>query len=260
MPKTFTRRRIDGKPPRPVRRAAGGGTVTQEPTVGISVVRTFSGGGDPGQIDTFTVPGGLLAGDIYLVAFAFDGNGYLDFAPYDFLGGSNAYGVFSLGYYVGVVAFEVGAEGAGATSFDVTTVEEASAYYGWLLRGARTSLDTADTVGDSAYFAITRPGGCGSPLDPTTTYWEPMPAIVTPAESGAFGIYACGVRADVCTGIPGTLVPVGGVSVANDPHLTAPLRYDFGTLDTSWEVTATTDGNEDGVLCSAAVIVVYPAE
>jgi hypothetical protein len=262
MPKTFTRRRIDGKPPRIRRGGAGGGGGggTQLPTQEITTVRTFSGAGDPDQIDTFTVTGGLQAGDIYLVAFAFDGNGHLDFSPYDPLGGSNSYGVTSSGYYVGVQAWEVGAAGSGATSFTVTTIDEASAYHGWLLRGARTSLEVEDTVGDFAYFTITRPGGCGSPSDPVATYWQPMPAIVTPAEAGAFGIYACGVRADVCTGIPGTLVPVGGVSVASDPHLVAPLRYDFGTLDTSWEVTATTDGNEDGVICSASILVVYPAE
>jgi hypothetical protein len=266
MPKPITRRRIDGRPQRAIRRfqagsgTSGGGTTTPTPTAEISVVQTFSGGGDPGQIDTFPVTGGLQNGDIYLVAYAFDGNGSLSFSPYDVFGGSNSFGVSSTGYLVGVAAWEVGASGHGATSFTVTTNTEASAFHGWLLRGARTSLDTADTIGDIAYFDVTRPGGCGSPLDPVITHWEPMPAIVAPAEVGAFGIYACGGRANFCSGTLPILTVTGGTSVVHDSHLVAPLVYEFGTVIAPWEIDADISDGEHGNLCSAAIIVVYPAE
>jgi hypothetical protein len=268
MPKPMTHRRIDGRPQRAIRRfqagagASGGGGSTQEPTADITVVLEFQGSGDDGEFETFNVPGGLQNGDIYVAAFAAVGNGYLEFDPRDALGGTGGYGISTFNYGVSIAAWEVGAGGHGDTSFTVTVQDAPVAYYGWVLRGARSNVDGLGIIGDTAYFTITRPGGCGSGVPTVRGDPEPMPATVTPTQAGALGFYAAGGRADGCLGIIPTLFVTGATSstVGSQPHPAGVIRYNFGTFEGPWEVDATITEAEDGNVCSAAVLVIYPAE
>jgi hypothetical protein len=276
MPKATTRRRIDGKPVRYLRqpRSAGAGTVTQEPTQDVTIVRTFSGGGHLGDSETFTVPGGMLATDVYVIGVVTACDWHLG-TPDVFAqisprtpAGSNAFGGDGFGVNVTIWATTVGASGAGDTSFSVTIagsgdiITTECAYFGWLLRNARTSLSTIDTIGDEAFTQLARVGGCEGEDEAIDISSDPMPAIVTPAEVGAFTAYVVGSRVSTCdAGITPTLTVSGGTMARHDYIGSAP--YEMGTcdlVDGSATIFASSDSGEHGALVVAGIISVYPAE
>jgi hypothetical protein len=233
MPKSFTRRRIDGKPPRLVRRAAGGGATTEEPTTStdITVIATFSGGGPVGTVATFD--GALMAGDVFLVAFAYESESE---------GGGvsiNPHAVWWAGASIGtnrggVSAFKVAYNQGGVSTFTVTVAGGESAYYGWVLRGVQNGLSTPNLIstydlGLVSYVApsVPDPDPCVNPVGRTDFYG---PAVLVSPGAGSFGVYAATTIKGPCDVDPPLPTPSGdGVSVMAGT-IAAVTGYDFGTI------------------------------
>jgi hypothetical protein len=233
MPKAFTRRRIDGKPPRIQRSNAGGGggVGVEEPIVGITEIATFSGGGPPGTVATFD--GVLMAGDLFLVAFAYESEsegGGVSIDPHAVWWAGASVGT-NRG---GVSAFKVAYNQGGVSTFTVTVVGGESAYHGWVLRGTQNGLSTpylisAYDLGLVSYVApsVPDPDPCVNPVGRTDFYG---PAVLVAPAAGSFGVYAATTIKGPCDVDPPLPLPSGdGVSVMAGT-IGAVTGYDFGTI------------------------------
>jgi hypothetical protein len=276
MPKDYRERRIDEKPPRWLTRhakrdtteVAVPGDVTPDPFPEpepelIFVISTFSGGGAAGTVTTHDLDGPLVAGDIYLVAYAYSNlgsPGSISIAPRDvsYIGPSASTN------YCGVRTWKIRNDQAGATSITVTVNTNPQVYYGWHLRGVSTSsalpaiVSTYD-VGLVTYTApsFPDPDPCLNSVGRTDVYG---PATIVAPAAGSFGVYAASTKKGLCTS--GAVMPIltGGASVWSG-LLDGEVGFNFGTVSGgSGTMIVDADISEHGVRAGLTMFAVAPVE
>lgn len=255
MPKEMKRRRIDGKPPRMVRRRSGGGgsVIVDEPTEDITVVTTFSGGGPPGTVATFE--GILRSGDLFIVAHASEtGAGTVTISP-------------SAGWWAwstsavnrgSVTTFKVAYDQDGAAEFTVTTANEETAFYGWVLRGVQTGFTTPLLVSahDEALVSYTGSGPTPCESEITRTDWYGQ-AVVVPPAAGSFAVYSATGRKGPCEDVA-AVVALGGSPVTTG-FIGGVTSYEFGTLSGGGgTMTADVTSGNHGIWAGVTIFSVAP--
>lgn len=282
----MTHRRIDGRPQQFIRARifataggrGGGNTGARTPvddgttppggggeTPGITLIDTFSGGGDAGSATTFDTVAPLLGGDILLTAYAWEYGtpGSISCSP-----NVSTFTFPSLGAVAcACTLFKIPYESTGITSFTITVGGGACSYYGWILRGAATAFSTPEIV--AAYddslisytgAALPNPDPCDNEL--SSTVWDASADVVAPA-SGSFMIYGASARAGVCTGDTPGIVLTGSASQTKAGTV-GTSAYDFGTIgdgfSSSASLTADVDAAEHGVSVGAFVYAIAPRQ
>jgi parallel beta-helix repeat protein len=244
----------------------------------ISVISTFSGSGNYGDVLSFTTPVPMEAGDVYLIAFAANGRQSYNVAPRNawvYPWGSRA--VSSAYFSVNCAMYNVGAPGAGESAFTVTFTYNGAdaatgAVFGYVLRGVYINLAERLTGnGISAYTFIgsqTASGyvPCAENAVTIQTGNNPVIAMTVPV-NGAFGIFASAANPGTCEGVPPTLAVGGDLdTVVYDTFIDgAATEYRLGTLGATGFCTGAQTGTiatlsaEHGVAGGLVMYAVYPA-